>query len=86
MSQQGLSRGALSSGLGCMLWAQGMSLCWKSLVFWRSHLLVVHQGPLFLDVLLSQVDGWKDRDIVHRSHQGLNPMALPWDPVPRLDF
>lgn len=26
-----------------------------------SHLLVAHQGPLLPDVLLRQVDGWKDR-------------------------
>jgi hypothetical protein len=37
---------------------------------------MVHQGPLFLDVLLGQVDGWKDRKQVAEGQ------ALPL-PCPR---
>lgn len=46
-----------------------------------SHLFMVNQGPLLSDVLLGQVDGWKDRAQTAPEASPLRPPVLgvcPW--------
>lgn len=59
---------------GCVLWSNCEALGheWAPLaglsLGWGSHLLMVDQGPLLSDILLGEVDGWKDREQVTEEH------------------